>query len=245
RFALDDFGTGYASLAYLRRLPVDLLKIDQSFVRDMLHDPDDLAIVEGVLGLATAFRVHVIAEGVETIDHATTLLQLGCDQVQGYGIGRPMPAAELPDWIRAWQPDETLRRTAGFVLQRADLPLVTAAADHRHWVDRLMRCVERAESHQSDLLPLDPHECRFGRWFYGEGRRYASLPDMSTVERIHDEVHDLGRRIVTLCNSGEFTEARSLLQEVLDRRDALIDRLQEIIRSVAVRVPGDTGHSPR
>ena len=77
RFALDDFGTGYSSLTYLKRLPVDILKIDQSFVCDMLDDPDALAIVQGVIGLATAFRRQVIAEGVETVAHGTLLLSLG------------------------------------------------------------------------------------------------------------------------------------------------------------------------
>jgi diguanylate cyclase (GGDEF)-like protein/PAS domain S-box-containing protein len=104
-FALDDFGTGYSSLTYLKRLPVTLLKIDQSFVRDMLHDPDDLAILEGVIGLASAFGRQVIAEGVETAEHGVRLLQLGCELAQGYGIGQPMPAHELPTWAAAWRPD--------------------------------------------------------------------------------------------------------------------------------------------
>ena len=105
RFALDDFGTGYSSLTYLKRLRVALLKIDQSFVRDMLDDPDDLAILQGVIGLATAFKRHVIAEGVETVAHGTALLQLGCELAQGYGIARPMPAEQLPAWVATWQPD--------------------------------------------------------------------------------------------------------------------------------------------
>ncbi len=102
RFALDDFGTGYSSLTYLRRLPVEVLKIDRSFVRDMITDPDDLAIVQGVVGLANAFHREVIAEGVESEAHGNLLLSIGCELVQGYGIARPMPAAGLPDWVASW-----------------------------------------------------------------------------------------------------------------------------------------------
>jgi EAL domain-containing protein (putative c-di-GMP-specific phosphodiesterase class I) len=105
KFALDDFGTGYSSLTYLKRLRVAQLKIDQSFVRDMLDDPDDMAILEGVIGLAAAFKQQVIAEGVETIAHGTLLLQLGCELAQGYGIARPMPPEQLPAWAANWQPD--------------------------------------------------------------------------------------------------------------------------------------------
>jgi diguanylate cyclase (GGDEF)-like protein/PAS domain S-box-containing protein len=104
-FALDDFGTGYSSLTYLKRLGVTLLKIDQSFVRDMLDDPDDLAILQAIIGLAKAFKRQVIAEGVETVAHGTLLLQLGCELAQGYGIARPMPAEQLPAWVSVWKPD--------------------------------------------------------------------------------------------------------------------------------------------
>jgi|GEM_PF-1928249 len=102
-FSLDDFGTGYSSLAYLKRLPADIIKIDQSFVRDMLDDPDDLAILEGIMGLSRAFDRQVIAEGVETYQHAELLVALGCIQAQGYGIAKPMPAADLPDWLAQWK----------------------------------------------------------------------------------------------------------------------------------------------
>jgi EAL domain-containing protein (putative c-di-GMP-specific phosphodiesterase class I) len=104
-FALDDFGTGYSSLTYLKRLRVALLKIDQSFVRDMLDDPDDLAILQGIIGLAAAFKREVIAEGVETVAHGTLLLHLGCELAQGYGIARPMPADQMPAWVASWQPE--------------------------------------------------------------------------------------------------------------------------------------------
>lgn len=104
-FALDDFGTGYSSLRYLKRLPAQVLKIDQSFVRDMLDDEGDLTIIKGVIGLAAAFHRCVIAEGVETIEHGRKLLAIGCEKAQGYGIARPMPAAAIPAWIRAWRPE--------------------------------------------------------------------------------------------------------------------------------------------
>jgi len=101
-FSLDDFGTGYSSLTYLRRLSADTLKIDQSFVRDMLDDPEDRAIVAGIIGLADAFKRKVIAEGVETVAHGQSLLTLGCSLAQGYGIARPMPAQDLPNWVETW-----------------------------------------------------------------------------------------------------------------------------------------------
>jgi len=94
-FALDDFGTGYSSLSYLSALPVDVLKIDQSFVRDMLEDQGDRAIVQGIIALAKAFNRQTVAEGVETEGHYQALLEMGCELGQGYGIAKPMPAAEL------------------------------------------------------------------------------------------------------------------------------------------------------
>jgi EAL domain-containing protein (putative c-di-GMP-specific phosphodiesterase class I) len=103
KFALDDFGTGYSSLTYLRRLPAHLIKIDQTFVRDMLEDVDDLAIVEGVVALAKSFKRKVIAEGVETLQHGTALLQRGCELAQGYGIAKPMAAEHIPAWISQWK----------------------------------------------------------------------------------------------------------------------------------------------
>ena len=112
RFAIDDFGTGYSSLTYLRHLPTQTLKIDQSFVRGMLADPGDLAIVRGVIGLAAAFKLEVIAEGVESVEHGIRLLQLGCHQAQGYGIARPMPAEAISGWTRQWRNPEAWNLSA-------------------------------------------------------------------------------------------------------------------------------------
>ncbi len=104
-FALDDFGVGYSSLTYLRRLPVEVIKVDQSFVRDMLHDTDDLAVVAGVVSLSREFHRQVIAEGVETPEHGLHLLRMGCELAQGYGIARPMLPEDVPAWVAAYKPD--------------------------------------------------------------------------------------------------------------------------------------------
>ena len=101
-FALDDFGTGFSSLTYLKQLPLNVLKVDRSFVINMLEDEDDRSILEGILALCQAFNIDAIAEGVETLQHGAELKAMGYQCAQGYGIARPMPADEVPDWIAGW-----------------------------------------------------------------------------------------------------------------------------------------------
>lgn len=108
RFSIDDFGTGYSSLTYLKRLPAEYLKIDQSFVRDMLLDEDDKAIIQGIIELAKVFNLKVIAEGVETPEHGEQLLSLGCYLAQGYGIAKPMPGNHVLKWLESWKQNPRL-----------------------------------------------------------------------------------------------------------------------------------------
>jgi diguanylate cyclase (GGDEF)-like protein/PAS domain S-box-containing protein len=102
-FSIDDFGTGYSSLTYLKRLPVDTLKIDQSFVRNMLSNPSDQAIIQGIIELAKVFGLKVIAEGVETPEHGDVLLSMNSYLAQGYGIAKPMPANNILSWLVTWK----------------------------------------------------------------------------------------------------------------------------------------------
>ncbi len=98
--AVDDFGTGYSSLAYVARLPIQDLKIDRSFIVGMTQDEDSLAIVRSIVSLAHSLRLNVVAEGVETEEQAAILLELGCDEMQGYLISRPVPSEQVPELLR-------------------------------------------------------------------------------------------------------------------------------------------------
>jgi len=94
-FSIDDFGTGYSSLSYLKRFPVHKLKIDQTFVRDLLTDPSDAVIVSAIINMAHSLQMQSIAEGVETLEQANRLRELGCQQVQGYWFSRPLLATQM------------------------------------------------------------------------------------------------------------------------------------------------------
>ena len=109
RLAIDDFGTGHSSLSYLRRLDVDTLKIDRSFVNELPHDAEDCAIATAVVALGRSLQMKVVAEGVETTEQADFLRQLGCDEMQGYWLSRPVPAPQLAQWLRTYH-DNYLER---------------------------------------------------------------------------------------------------------------------------------------
>jgi EAL domain-containing protein (putative c-di-GMP-specific phosphodiesterase class I) len=101
RLSIDDFGTGYSSLAYLKKLPVDEIKIDRSFVMNMSHDEDDAVIVRSTIDLGRNLGLEVVAEGVETLEAWERLKTLGCTIAQGYYLSPPVPAAKLGEWLRA------------------------------------------------------------------------------------------------------------------------------------------------
>ncbi len=222
-FALDDFGTGYSSLAYLRHLPVQVLKIDQSFVRDMLDDPDDLAILDGVLGLASAFNRLAIAEGVETREHGELLLLLGCEVGQGYGIAHPMPAMDLPGWQAQWQPAASWRSRSS--AHRSSLPILYAEVEHRAWVT----AVEASLNNRGGEPPeLGEHDCRFSQWLAGDIRQHD--PELiASLTHLHRSAHDCAAELLAIKATGDVDQATARLGELYGMRDSMIGMLRQLI----------------
>ncbi|EKE75148.1 EAL domain-containing protein [Gallaecimonas xiamenensis] len=229
RTALDDFGTGYASLTYLRRLPVDRMKIDQSFVRDMLSDPNDLSIVENVIQMARAFNREVIAEGVETQNHARALLQLGCHHVQGYGVARPQPVDQFEAWLAQWQrqPRWLAPKLPPY---HPELALLAAANAHRHWVEMVLASLEAPAAKAT--LELNGRHCNFGQWYHTAGMaRYGHLDAFLALEALHEHSHQVAATLLAAPSS----QAR---QALLDARDQVSAQLGVLIQALGQRKAG-------
>lgn len=232
--SLDDFGTGYSSLTYLRRLPVDVLKIDQSFVRDMLDDPDDLAIVASIMGLARSFSRPVIAEGVETVEHGELLLLLGCEQAQGYGIARPMPADQVAAWIAGWQPASQWRTFFPRLLDARAQSLLFAEVELRGW----LKSVEQFVSGKSPVRPqLDAAASRFGSWYLAYAEKYfRQHPALKPMKALHADIYQQAATLVALADAGQWQGAEAGLAGVSALSDTLLSRLRELLEDVATGV---------
>lgn len=224
-FALDDFGTGYSSLTYLKRLKVAQLKIDQSFVRDMFEDPDNLVILETMVSLSTALHRQVIAEGVETIEHGKILLQLGCDLAQGYFIAYPMPAHELLGWSAAWRPDPAWSNLPR--VKRDDLLLLVASVYHQLWFEAIEAFLN---GQQEAPPPLEIHQCRFGQWLDTEGlARFGAGANIQPIELLHEQVHALASKLCGLHEQDRNPEALAKLGELHGLQDALLEKLKTLL----------------
>jgi diguanylate cyclase (GGDEF)-like protein len=224
KFDLDDFGTGYSSLVHLKRLSVDSLKIDQGFVRDMLDDPGDLTIVQGVINLASAFHLGVVAEGVENIEHVLTLLELGCDVMQGYVIARPMPAERVLDWVRSFEPDPRWQIADEQFPLRSDFDLLLARVLHRYWVQRLLAAAHDASGAMA-WPEMDYRQCRLSRWYTESGlKQFVGRPELVQFDVAHREVHRLGQLVQNDVNSGKGV-AGELVAELLAASESMLRSL--------------------
>ncbi|MBE0488934.1 MAG: EAL domain-containing protein [Halomonas sp.] len=220
--SLDDFGTGYSSLTYLKRLPASIVKIDQSFVHDILDNPEDLKILDGIFSLATAFDRQVIAEGVETVHHGDMLLRVGCEMAQGHGIARPMPAEAVPGWLHDWRPPAHWA-TLPFV-NHTSRPLLYAGAEHRSWVRQI---ASRLTSEEPEGPPLDASWCGFCQWLVP--LHDAMGPEIERLERLHRQAQRLAADLFALQDAGEGKQAIDRLPELYDQRDALLQEIERLL----------------
>lgn len=239
RIALDDFGTGYSSLTYFRRLPAETLKIDQSFVFDMLTDKEDLAIVESVIGLAQAFNRQLVAEGVESAEHGQLLVQLGCTVVQGYGIARPMPGELALGWAENWTPSpEWVMETSYHTPEQRALLL--AAREHQYWLDELLLRLNGTLL-ENPSRPDDHHSCRFGRWYYGLGGvQMGHRAEFREIEPVHKQLHQLADHLVrelAQLNEAERLRGRQQLIELSHALQQQIQSLQCILEAEQLARP--------
>ena len=226
-FALDDFGTGYSSLTYLKRLDIDVLKIDQSFVRNMISAPGDFSIVEGVAWLSEAFDRIVVAEGVETDAHGAMLLRLGCQIGQGYGIAKPMQACFLIDWYKGWVIPKTWEGVCRW--EKEDLALLEAEVAHRQWLADVYKVID---TKNAEIVPeLSMEKSRFGRWLkncqivkYGESRQQK----VSQLEILNIQVHELAERILEAVKDEHHDEARVGWLALTGLRDRIVSILHEM-----------------
>ena len=129
RLAVDDFGTGYASLTYIKRLPLDMIKIDRSFVADLPSNKVDWDITKGIVSIAHALGLTVVAEGAEEFEQIGSLRELGCDQVQGYFIHRPMPFADANEWLKQKTGRTPIHGTHSSPSPKRDTKIKAAAND--------------------------------------------------------------------------------------------------------------------
>ena len=224
KFALDDFGTGFSSLTHLRRLPVDIIKMDQSFAFDLLDDPADFVIVDGVIQLANQFDRSVIAEGVETLSQGLMLILLGCDCAQGYGIAKPMPASAIPEWLNSYEPYDQWLSVANSDRSVKTTKLKQLELLAIHWLEQIKLKINV----QGFLIDGSLHSPFAALVKQIKQNHLLSTDSIFKLESNYQNIHNLQRALNQECVSGDgekiqmelskleqgFTDMRTLLNQL-------------------------------
>ena len=223
-FALDDFGTGYSSLTHLRSLPVDMIKIDQSFVIDMLDDPSDYSIIDGVISLTKSFNLNVIAEGVETTNHGLLLILMGCEQAQGYAIAKPMPASALCQWLIDYTPNQRWIFCGKKHRNNEEKSLEIFRLITTQWKEKLKRNVLSPPDNIALWPILDNQRCHCQNWIQlKKQQQLFAEDDMQRLEHAHHKIHDIAYVIQCKYQAGNLVAARADLTKLELAYDELIN----------------------
>ena len=221
--AIDDFGTGYASLNYLKQLPVNTLKIDKSFILDLLETSTSLSIVEASIGLAQAFGYSVIAEGVESPEHGKILLQLGCTKAQGYAIAKAMPASSVTEWLKTWEGYSDWQSVQP--LDASERTLLYTSIEHRSWINAIKAYLLG----KSTVLPtLRSSQCHLGHWLEEDATpKQRQRPEFQQLHQLHDQLHRFAEELL---QPNAFSRDEEIQQ--LDRyRDEILQKLEILLQA--------------
>ncbi|TDT15963.1 PAS domain S-box-containing protein/diguanylate cyclase (GGDEF)-like protein [Ilumatobacter fluminis] len=231
-FSLDDFGTGYSSLTHFSSLPVNVLKIDQGFVRRLMNDARNLDIVEGVVQLAKALGRPVVAEGVESVEIGMLLRQLDCQYAQGFGIALPMESAAIPRWVTEFRAGSSWRDVADGPPECSRLrDLDVARHVHGQWIDQVLEFTRGASSAEQPRTSLD--QCPLLDWYHGAAQgRYGELAAFGAVVRDHERMHELGAELV-LASAGGGCPSESDLREFTDAAGRFSRSVDDLLSEAA------------
>jgi diguanylate cyclase (GGDEF)-like protein len=218
--ALDDFGTGYSSLTHLRNLPANTIKIDQTFVRDLLDDPNDFSIIDGVISLAEAFDKEIIAEGVETTEHGVILLVMGCDAAQGYGIARPLPADDFALWLQEYEPNKIWLEHGKRSYSRQEQKLILIELTTAYWFQNLTESLQNSKAddethvkccHLGAWLNRFEQDSLFDSdWFYSLQTAHDALFDYAEFLYLHSDKPISSKELKTL--NKHYTTLKHLIE---------------------------------
>ncbi len=221
--ALDDFGTGYSSLNHLRHLKVKTVKIDRSFVKSMLDNPNDYAIVDGVISLADTFHRQVIAEGVETTEHGLMLLIMGCDNAQGYGISPPMPAEQFPHWMNSYQPNPEWIKCGNNILSLKSRRLKLFKLITNQWIGQFKKTIHSSPENITSWPTMKQTQCHCGTWIKRSRKENIfDESDLNDLDQAHKDMHRVAAELKEIYLDDDIEYARSGVKKLESTLDELI-----------------------
>lgn len=231
-FALDDFGTGYSSLVHLKELNIDTIKIDKTFVSGMLDDSENMAIVQAIGALASAFDIKVTAEGAENIEQVISLIEMGCDEIQGYAIAKPMPAEEVKEFICKFTPDPRWKIASQTLPSRADFELLLAESNHKYWVEMVIAELSKKDTDKS-LLILDHKQCRFGKWFeQGKQKKYKVSSNFKELDSTHQKIHQKAKDTFEILQNEQRAINKDEIREFQDLSKQITQILNKLRQEI-------------
>ena len=222
--ALDDFGTGYSSLNHLRHLKAKTVKIDRSFVKSMLENPNDYAIVDGVISLADTFNREVIAEGVETTEHGLMLLIMGCEYAQGFGISPPMPAELFPKWVNSYQPNLEWIRCGNNILSPESRRLKLFKLITNQWITQFKNNIHTSPDNIVSWPTMKQTQCHCGTWIK-RSRKENIFEDayLNDLDQAHKTMHSLASKLKEIYLDDDVEYARNGIKQLESTLDLLIN----------------------